>query len=138
MTFRVATWNVNSLRVRLPHLHDWLAAHPLDVAGLQETKLPDADFPGGRARRRSAGTRSSAGNAPTTASRSLRASRLRLVAGIPGFDDEQRRVLAGTVQGVRIINVYVPNGQTSARTNSPTSCAGLLHCAITCGRTRRA
>ena len=41
----VATWNVNSLRVRLPHLKDWLAANPVDVLALQETKLDDANFP---------------------------------------------------------------------------------------------
>ncbi len=46
MTFRVATWNVNSLRVRRPHLQDWLAANQIDALALQETKLPDADFPG--------------------------------------------------------------------------------------------
>ena len=41
----IATWNVNSLRVRLPHLKDWLASNPVDVVVLQETKLPDPDFP---------------------------------------------------------------------------------------------
>jgi exodeoxyribonuclease-3 len=45
MTRTVATWNVNSLRVRLPHLTEWLAANPVDAIALQETKLPDADFP---------------------------------------------------------------------------------------------
>ena len=42
---RIATWNVNSLRVRMPHLKDWLAANPMDVVALQETKLADPDFP---------------------------------------------------------------------------------------------
>ena len=42
---QVATWNVNSLRVRLPHLRDWLAANPVDLLAVQETKLPDPDFP---------------------------------------------------------------------------------------------
>ena len=41
----IATWNVNSLRVRMPHLKDWLAANPVDVIALQETKLDDPDFP---------------------------------------------------------------------------------------------
>ena len=45
MTRTVATWNVNSLRVRLPHLTEWLTANPVDAIALQETKLPDADFP---------------------------------------------------------------------------------------------
>ncbi len=42
---KIATWNVNSLRVRLPHLLDWLAANPVDVLGMQELKLEDAAFP---------------------------------------------------------------------------------------------
>ena len=45
MSWDIATWNVNSLRVRLPHLAEWLAANPVQVIALQETKLPDADFP---------------------------------------------------------------------------------------------
>ncbi len=43
---RIATWNVNSLRVRLPQLAQWLAANPVDAIALQELKLPDQDFPG--------------------------------------------------------------------------------------------
>ena len=42
---KIATWNVNSLRVRLPHVIDWLKEHEPDILGLQETKLPDHDFP---------------------------------------------------------------------------------------------
>ena len=50
---KLATWNVNSLRVRLPQLKDWLAANPVDVIALQETKIPDCGFPARRDRRRS-------------------------------------------------------------------------------------
>jgi exodeoxyribonuclease-3 len=112
MTFRVATWNVNSLKVRRPHLRDWLAANQIDALALQETKLPDTDFPGTELLGLGwhavySGQRTYNGVAILA-----RKPPADIVAGIPGFDDEQRRVLAGTVQGVRIINVYVPNGQT--------------------------
>jgi exodeoxyribonuclease-3 len=109
---QIATWNVNSLRVRLPHLKDWLAANPVDVIALQETKLPDADFPRAEiealgyypvfsGQRTYNGVAIVAKQAPTD-----------VVAGIEGFEDEQRRVLAATVAGLRVIDVYVPNGQT--------------------------
>lgn len=112
MTFTLATWNVNSLRVRLPHLTEWLAAHPaLDAVALQETKLSDADFPG--AELHALGWQSVFSGQRTYNGVAIlsRQPALDVVAGIPGFDDEQKRVLAGTVGGVRIIDVYVPNGQ---------------------------
>jgi len=109
---KIATWNVNSLRVRLPHLTAWLAAHPVDIIALQETKLPDADFPTAALETLGYhvafnGQRTYNGVA-TLAREPLDAYALE----IPGFDDTQRRVLAATVGRVRVINVYVPNGQT--------------------------
>jgi exodeoxyribonuclease III len=108
----IATWNVNSLRVRLPHLKDWLAANPVDVIALQETKLPDADFP--RAEIESLGMRPVYSGQRTYNGVAILAKQepKDVVAGIPGFEDEQRRVIAATVSGVRVIDVYVPNGQT--------------------------
>jgi len=107
----LATWNVNSLRVRLPHLRDWLAANPLDVLALQETKIPDADFP--REEIESLGMRAVfSGQRTYNGVAILSKEEPRdVVAGIPAFDDEQRRVIAATVGGVRVIDVYVPNGQ---------------------------
>jgi exodeoxyribonuclease-3 len=107
----VATWNVNSLRVRLPQLEQWLAANPVDVVALQETKLPDPDFPEERIRALGlhpvfSGQRTYNGVALLS-----RAAPSDVVAGIPGFEDEQKRVLAATIAGVRVINLYVPNGQ---------------------------
>jgi exodeoxyribonuclease-3 len=112
MSWTLATWNVNSLRVRLPHLTDWLAANPLDAIVLQETKLPDADFPAAALEALGwhavfSGQRTYNGVAILS-----RATASDVVAGIPGFEDEQRRVLAATIGGVRVIDVYVPNGQT--------------------------
>ena len=110
---KLATWNVNSLNVRLPRLLDWLAADAPDVVCLQETKLEDAKFPRDELRPR-ATQRTSPARRRTTASRS-RARRARraddVVHGMPGFEDAQKRVIAATVAGMRIICVYVPNGQ---------------------------
>ena len=108
---RVATWNVNSLRVRLPHLQDWLAANPVDVLALQETKLPDPDFP--HAEIEALGLHAVYSGQRTYNGVALLAKSgpADVVAGIPGFEDEQRRVIAATVAGVRVVDVYVPNGQ---------------------------
>jgi exodeoxyribonuclease-3 len=107
----VATWNVNSLRVRLPHLADWLAANPVDVIALQETKLPDADFPQAEIEALGFGAAFSGQRTYNGVAILARHPLEDVVAGIPGFEDEQKRVLAATVGGVRIIDVYVPNGQ---------------------------
>ena len=107
----LATWNVNSLRVRLPHLKDWLAANRVDVIALQETKLDDPDFP--RDEVESLGLQVAFSGQRTYNGVALlsRAGLDDVVPGIPGFVDEQKRVLAATVGGVRVIDVYVPNGQ---------------------------
>jgi exodeoxyribonuclease-3 len=109
--FRIATWNVNSLRVRLPHLTDWLAANPVDAIALQETKLPDPDFP--RAEIEALGLHAAFSGQRTYNGVAVlsRTAPAEVVAGIPGFEDDQKRVLAATIGGVRVIDVYVPNGQ---------------------------
>ncbi len=109
---RFATWNVNSLRVRMPHLQDWLAANPVDVLALQETKLPDPDFP--QAAIEALGLHAVYSGQRTYNGVALLAKSEpeAVVAGIPGFEDEQRRVIAATVAGVRVVDVYVPNGQS--------------------------
>jgi exodeoxyribonuclease-3 len=108
---RIATWNVNSLRVRLPHLRDWLAANPVDAIALQETKLTDPEFPcddltGAGYGQVYCGQRTYNGVAILA-----RQPLVDTVHGLPGFEDDQRRVVAATLGDVRIINVYVPNGQ---------------------------
>lgn len=108
---QLATWNVNSLRVRLPHLLDWLAANPVDVIGLQETKLTDELFPYDTLRE--AGYHA-VHNGQKTYNGVAILSRHPLedvVLDIPGFADEQKRVIAATVNGVRFVCVYVVNGQ---------------------------
>jgi len=108
---KIATWNVNSLRVRLPHLLDWLARQAPDVACLQETKCEDATFPAAELAAAGYhalhhGQRSYNGVAILTREPAVECCR-----GIPAFEDAQSRVIAADYQGVRIVSVYVPNGQ---------------------------
>ncbi len=111
MSLRVASWNVNSLRVRLPHLTGWLGASNPDVIGLQETKLTDDVFPHADLEH-SATRRWPAARRPTTAWRCWRGSRSPTWSPIsPTSTIPQRRLVAATVNGVRYVNVYVPNGQ---------------------------
>ncbi len=108
--FKVATWNVNSLRVRLPQLREWLATEQPDLLGLQETKVTDVDFP--RADVESlgyqvtfAGQKSYNGVAILS-----RQPATDVLVDIPGFSTEERRVLAATFGTLRMINLYIPNG----------------------------
>lgn len=108
---RLATWNVNSLAVRLPQVLAWLAEHPVDVLVLQETKLTDDKFP--QAELAAAGWQAQWHGQRTYNGVALlsRSPATDVVRNIPGFDDEQARVIAGTVDGVRTIGAYFPNGQ---------------------------
>ena len=109
---RIATWNVNSLRVRLPQLLQWLATSAPDVVALQETKLTDDAFPAEELR--AAGYHSAYSGQKTYngVATLARAELHEVLRDMPGYDDPQRRVLAANVGGVRVINLYVPNGQS--------------------------
>jgi exodeoxyribonuclease-3 len=109
---KIASWNVNSLNVRLPQLQQWLADFAPDVVGLQETKLEDHRFPDDallEAGYRSVfhGQKTYNGVAILARGRAI----ADVQAGIPGFEDPQARAIAATVDGVRIVNLYVVNGQ---------------------------
>ena len=107
---KIATWNVNSLKVRLPQVLDWLAAEQPDVLCLQETKLMDDRFPVDElaaAGYQSVFSGQKTYNGVAILSREQAAD---VVTDIPGLDDPQRRILAATVGGVRIVNLYVVNG----------------------------
>jgi exodeoxyribonuclease-3 len=108
---KLATWNVNSLAVRLPQVLDWLLAHPVDALVLQETKLTDDKFP--LAEVESAGYAVSFFGQKTYNGVAMlsREPHDDVVMNIPGFDDEQARVITGSVQGLRVIGAYFPNGQ---------------------------
>lgn len=108
---KLATWNVNSLKVRLPHVIDWLTAHQPDVLCLQETKTEDHKFP--REELEGAGYQIVHAGQKTYNGVALlsKIPAQNIVVGIPGFDDEQKRVLSATFKDVRVICAYIPNGQ---------------------------
>lgn len=109
---KIATWNVNSLRVRLEQVRAWLGDAQPDVLAVQETKTRDEDFPvdafadlGYRA--------SFSGQAAYNGVALLARQEPRdIVTEIGGFEDSQRRVLAATFGNLRVVNLYVPNGQS--------------------------
>jgi exodeoxyribonuclease-3 len=109
---KIATWNVNSLRVRLPHLLDWLALHSPDAVCLQETKCDDGSFP--HEELKAAGYCSVHHGQRTYNGVAIlsKAEGSGVCRGIPEFADEQSRVIAADVGGVRLVSVYVPNGQS--------------------------
>lgn len=114
---KIATWNVNSIRTRLEQVINWLGENPVDVLCLQETKVIDKDFPlnpfteigyypyiyGQKAY-----------NGVALISRQpLEDVSMGFAAILPDIDpqwDEQKRVISGVIDGVRIVNLYVPNG----------------------------
>ena len=109
---KIASWNVNSLNVRLPQLQQWLGEFAPDVVGLQETKLEDHRFPDGALaalgyRSVFHGQKTYNGVAILARDRALDAVQI----AIPGFDDAQARAIAATVGDTRIVNLYVVNGQ---------------------------
>ncbi len=109
---KIATWNVNSLNVRLPHVLDWLATEQPDVLCLQELKIEDSKFP--VAQLAEAGYQAVFSGQKTYNGVAILARHdlSDVQVGIPGFEDEQKRVIAATVQGVRVVCGYFPNGQS--------------------------
>jgi exodeoxyribonuclease-3 len=109
---RVATWNVNSLKVRLPQVLEWVKTHAPDVLCLQETKVEDAKFPVEEIRAAGYEVQFSGQKTYNGVAILSRIPASAVQAGVPAFDDPQKRVLAATIAGVRVVCLYVPNGQT--------------------------
>jgi exodeoxyribonuclease III len=107
---KIATWNVNSLRVRLAHVLDWLDANHPDVLALQETKLSDEQFPVEAFM--AAGYQAVYSGQKTYNGVAIlsRQPTRNVIHNVPGLEDAQRRVLTATIADVRVLNVYVPNG----------------------------
>lgn len=108
---KIATWNVNSLSVRLPQLLNWLQQQQPDIVAVQETKTPDDKFP--VLEIQSAGYQVLFSGQKTYNGVAL-LSRLpgtSVITDLPGFTDLQRRVLGATYGQLRVLNLYVPNGQ---------------------------
>lgn len=108
---RIATWNINSLRVRMEHLSRWLAEHAVDAVALQELKLADEHFP--HAEIAAMGLHAVCYGQKTYNGVAIlsRTESRECAVGIPGDADPQRRVIAATLGPIRLVNVYVPNGQ---------------------------
>ena len=109
---KLAAWNVNSLKVRLPQLLDWLAREQPDAVCLQETKVEDHNFPLQDIERtgyRAVFSGQKTYNGVAILARELPHS---VEHGIGGFVDTQRRVISATVNDVRLVCAYVPNGQS--------------------------
>jgi exodeoxyribonuclease-3 len=108
---KLATWNVNSLKVRLPHVLDWLEATKPDALCLQELKLEDSNFP--VAEIKAAGYQSVFSGQKTYNGVAIlsRTAPTDVGIGIPGFADQQKRIIAATVGDTRVISAYFPNGQ---------------------------
>ena len=109
---KIASWNVNSLNVRLPHLSTWLAQAAPDVVALQETKLEDAKFPDSELA--SLGYLSVFSGQKTYNGVALlsRQPARDVVTDIGGLTDPQRRILIATIGDIRVVNLYVVNGQS--------------------------
>ncbi len=114
-SIKLATWNVNSLRVRLPHVMGWLASNPVDVLAIQETKIVDEKFP--VAELREIGYGAAFSGQPTYNGVAL-LSRLDTVGeasdvriGNPLFPDEQKRLIAARYADLDVYCLYFPNGQ---------------------------
>ncbi|MFC1526107.1 exodeoxyribonuclease III [Candidatus Latescibacterota bacterium] len=108
---KIATWNVNSLKVRLPQVLQWMALEEPDILGLQETKLTDESFPADQIEAtgyRVVYSGQKTYNGVAVLSRQEAADP---VTDLPGLVDPQRRVLGVTVGDLRFLNLYVPNGQ---------------------------
>ncbi|MDD2881863.1 MAG: exodeoxyribonuclease III [Rhodoferax sp.] len=125
---KLATWNINSLTVRLPQVLEWLSSNPVDVLALQELKLTDDKFP--HAAFKAAGYESVCFGQKTYNGVALisRTPAQDVVRNIPGFDDDLARVISGSftlpasagettpatggaVQTIRVVGAYFPNGQ---------------------------
>lgn len=109
---KIASWNINSIRVRLPHVLEWLGASKPDILGLQELKMPSDAFPAQDFE--ASGYRSVAYGQKTYNGVALlsRDQPADVSYGLPNYADEQRRVIAASYDDVRVINLYVPNGQS--------------------------
>ena len=108
---KIASWNVNSLKVRMPHLEEWLAMSKPDIVALQEIKMETKAFPTDALRALGYETVASGQKTYNGVAILARTAPTDVVTDIPGFADEQRRVLAATVGDLRIVDLYVVNGQ---------------------------
>ncbi len=108
---KIATWNVNSLKVRLPQVLDWLAASQVDILCLQETKTTDENFPVDEISAAGYQVVYSGQKTYNGVAILSKEAATDIITDIPGLDDPQRRILCATIGGVRVLDLYVVNGQ---------------------------
>lgn len=108
---KVATWNVNSLRVRLPHVLTWLDSAKPDILALQETKIANEEFPFEAIQKLGYHVIASGQKTYNGVAVLSKKPAVDIVTDIPELDDHQRRVLAVTIDNLRLLNIYVPNGE---------------------------
>ena len=110
MTFKIATWNVNSLRVRLAHVINWLSSSCVHCLAVQETKVMDEEFPVDAFKE--VGYEVVFTGQKTYNGVALIAPQVfeDVLIETPFIDNNQRRVISATINGIRVVNVYVPNG----------------------------
>lgn len=107
---KIASWNVNSLRVRLPHVLDWLASAKPDILVLQETKMTDDQFP--EAAIRDAGYEVVFSGQKTYNGVAIlsKIPAEDILFDLPGLEDHQRRIVAARFNDLQVLNLYVVNG----------------------------
>lgn len=108
--FKLATWNVNSLKVRLDQVIAWMESSSVDVVALQETKMSDECFPAQAFTDRGYHVLYSGQKTYNGMALVSRLPMTDKVTDIPNLDDHQRRILVATINGIRVVNLYVPNG----------------------------
>jgi exodeoxyribonuclease-3 len=108
---KIATWNVNSLKVRLPHVLDWLATSQTDILCLQETKTTDENFPVEEIEAAGYHVVYSGQKTYNGVAIISKQPATEPITDVPGLDDPQRRILGATIDGVRVLDLYVVNGQ---------------------------
>lgn len=109
---KIATWNVNSIKVRWPDVLAWCQAHQPDVLALQETKVTDENFPEAACIEAGYQVQYSGQRTYNGVAILSKQAATDVVTDVPGLDDPQRRILAATIDGVRVIDLYVPNGSS--------------------------
>lgn len=107
---KLASWNVNSLKIRLEQVLNWLESSEMSILGMQETKLLDENFPKEIFIERGYHVVFSGQKTYNGVAIVSRFPINEVITDIPGLQDPQRRILAATIEGIRLINLYVPNG----------------------------
>lgn len=110
MAIKIATWNVNSLRVRLQHVINFLTEQQPDVLALQETKVEDKNFPASVFQELGYHVSFSGQKTYNGMATISKKTMTDIETVLPQFDDPQKRLLATTIDNIRVINIYIPNG----------------------------